>query len=113
MRQDYGLTNFENFRARLLCSFLDEKYCSQLYGKSQRRGTKSGKPTKAHVSCRKFHSGIGMAPNQRSSREKKGEFISGSGACPMALWRLVHTRIEISSPGTRESFPPAIGTGDN
>jgi hypothetical protein len=41
---------------------------------------------------------MGMAPNQRSEGEKKGEFISGSGACRMALWRLVHMKVETNSP---------------
>jgi len=66
--------------------------------KLKRRGTKSGKPTRAHISCRKFHAAMGMAPNQRNSGDKKGEFISGSGACRMALWRLVHMRVETHSP---------------
>jgi Transposase len=66
----------------------------------KKRGTKSGKPTKAHISCRKFHSAMGMAPNQRNSGNKKGEFISGSGACRMALWRLVHSQIETNSPSS-------------
>ena len=68
--------------------------------KVKRRGTKSGRPTKAHISCRKFHAALGMAPNQRSSGQKQGEFISGSGACRMALWRLVHGQIETNSPGS-------------
>ncbi|MFB2979011.1 hypothetical protein [Microseira sp. BLCC-F43] len=68
--------------------------------KIKRRGTKSGKPTLAHISCRKFHSAMGMAPNQTSEGEKKGEFISGSGACRMALWRLVSTQIETNSPSS-------------
>ncbi|MFB2980886.1 transposase [Microseira sp. BLCC-F43] len=65
--------------------------------KIKRRGTKSGRPTKAHISCRKFHSAMGMAPNQRSSGQKKGEFISGSGTCRIALWRLVHNQIETNT----------------
>jgi t-SNARE complex subunit (syntaxin) len=48
---------------------------------------------------------MGMAPNQRSSGRKQGEFISGSGACRMALWRLVHHQIETnSSSSLRNKF---------
>uniref|UniRef100_UPI0035A24A08 hypothetical protein n=1 Tax=Microseira wollei TaxID=467598 RepID=UPI0035A24A08 len=61
--------------------------------KIKRRGTKSGRPTLAHISCRKFHAAMGMAANQRSEGEKKGEFISGSGGCRS-------TQIETNSPSS-------------
>ncbi|GET44431.1 hypothetical protein [Microseira wollei] len=41
--------------------------------KIKRRGTKSGKPNLAHISCRKFHSAMGMAPNWKEVRERKRE----------------------------------------
>lgn len=68
--------------------------------KVKRNGTRSGRPTKARKSLRKFHSAMGMAPNQRSSGMKHGEHISGSGLCRIALWRLVETRIEPDNPST-------------
>ena len=68
--------------------------------KLKKNGTKSGRPTKARKSLRKFHSAMGMAPNQRSSGQKHGESISGSGLCRIALWRLVASRIEPDNPST-------------
>lgn len=60
-----------------------------------RRGRKSGKPTKRHLSLRRFMKALGMAPSQESSGDaQKSKVVGGSDLCRKALWQWVFTRIE-------------------
>ncbi|GET42659.1 hypothetical protein [Microseira wollei] len=68
--------------------------------KIKRRGTKSGKPNLAHISCRKFHSAMGMAPNRNEVQERKRENLLA--VLVLAEWHcgdwLVHMKVETNSP---------------
>jgi transposase len=60
-----------------------------------RRGRKSGKPTKRHLSLRRFMKALGCAPSQESSGDaQKSKVVGGSDLCRKALWQWVFTRIE-------------------
>ena len=60
-----------------------------------RPGRKSGKPTKRHLSLRRFQKALGVAPSLESSGDShKTKVVGGSDLCRMALWQWVFTRIE-------------------
>lgn len=60
-----------------------------------RTGRKSGKPTKRHLSLRRFQKALGVAPSQESSGDVNfSKIVGGSDLCRMALWQWVFTRIE-------------------
>ncbi len=60
-----------------------------------RTGRRSGKPTKRHLSQRRFQKALGVAPSQDSSGDvKKVKIVGGSDLCRQALWQWVFTRIE-------------------
>ncbi|TAF33357.1 MAG: IS110 family transposase [Oscillatoriales cyanobacterium] len=62
-----------------------------------RKGRKSGKPTKRHLSLRRFMKALGCAPSQESSGDlQKSRVVGGSDLCRKALWQWVFTRIEPS-----------------
>ncbi|MBW4598713.1 MAG: transposase [Calothrix sp. FI2-JRJ7] len=59
------------------------------------RGRNSGKPTKHHLSLRRFQKVLGMAPVQESSGDKRGtKTHNGSKLCRKALWQWVFTALE-------------------
>lgn len=60
-----------------------------------RQGRNSKKPTKRHLSLRRFQKALGLAPSQESSGDKhKSKVIGGSDICRKAFWQWVFTRIE-------------------
>lgn len=60
-----------------------------------RKGRKSGKPTKRHLSLRRFMKALGHAPSQESSGDlQKSKVVGGSDLCRKALWQWIFTRIE-------------------
>lgn len=60
-----------------------------------RKGRKSGKPTKRHLSLRRFCKALGYAPSQESSGDlQKSKVVGGSDLCRKALWQWIFTRIE-------------------
>ena len=60
-----------------------------------RKGRKSGKPTKRHLSLRRFMKALGYAPSQESSGDlQKSKVSGGSDICRTALWQWIFTRIE-------------------
>lgn len=60
-----------------------------------RCGRKSGKPTKRHLSLRRFMKALGCAPSRESSGDiQKSKVVGGSDLCRKALWQWVFTRIE-------------------
>jgi hypothetical protein len=60
-----------------------------------RKGRNSGKPTKRHLSLRRFCKALGYAPSQESSGDlQKSQVSGGSDLCRRALWQWIFTRIE-------------------
>ncbi|MCY7383317.1 MAG: transposase [Microcoleus sp. CAN_BIN18] len=60
-----------------------------------KKGRRSGKPTKRHLSLRRFMKALGYAPSQESSGDlQKSKVVGGSDLCRKALWQWVFTRIE-------------------
>lgn len=60
-----------------------------------RLGRRSGKPTKRHLSLRRFCKALGYAPSQESSGDlQKSKVAGGSDLCRKALWQWIFTRIE-------------------
>lgn len=58
-------------------------------------GRRSGKPTKRHLSLRRFCKALGYAPSQESSGDlQKSKVVGGSDLCRKALWQWIFTRIE-------------------
>jgi len=61
-----------------------------------RKGRKSGKPTKRHLSLRRFSKALGYAPSQESSGDlQKSKVVGGSDLCRRALWQWIFTRVEV------------------
>ncbi|BDA69324.1 hypothetical protein MicvaDRAFT_1744 [Calothrix sp. PCC 7716] len=59
------------------------------------RGRISGKPTKHHISLRKFQKTLGMAPSQEQSGDKRAvKANNGSKLCRKALWQWVFATLE-------------------
>jgi Transposase/Transposase IS116/IS110/IS902 family len=59
------------------------------------RGRISGKPTKKHLSLRRFQKFLGLAPSNNSSGDlKKQTTSSGSSLCRKCLWQWVFCRLE-------------------
>lgn len=59
-----------------------------------RKGKVSGKPTRRHLSRRRFQKSLGVAPTREDSGDKKSSKKAGSSLCRMALWQWLFTRIE-------------------
>ncbi|MBC1235649.1 transposase [Nostoc sp. 2RC] len=60
-----------------------------------RQGRNSKKPTKRHLSLRRFQKALGAAPSLVASGDsKKTKVVGGSDLCRKALWQWVYTRIE-------------------
>ena len=60
-----------------------------------RKGRRSGKPTKRHLSLHRFCKALGYAPSQESSGDlQKSKVVGGSDLCRKALWQWIFTRIE-------------------
>lgn len=75
-----------------------------------RKGRVSGKPTKRHLSLRRFQKALGMAPSQESSGDsKKSKVVGGSDLCRKALWQWVFTRIEPSRSRLKNEIGQALG----
>ena len=70
-----------------------------------RRGRKSGKPTKRHLSLRRFQKSLGVAPGKEQSGDKDLDRVGGSDICRIALWQWIFTRIEPK----RSRMPNDIG----
>lgn len=75
-----------------------------------RKGRVSGKPTKRHLSLRRFQKALGMAPSQASSGDsKKSKVVGGSDLCRKALWQWVFTRIEPQRSRLKNEIGVALG----
>ncbi|MBD2773193.1 IS110 family transposase [Iningainema tapete] len=75
-----------------------------------RKGRKSGKPTKRHLSLRRFQKALGMAPSQNSSGDtSKIKVAGGSELCRKALWQWVFTRIEPKNSRLKNEIGKKLG----
>lgn len=60
-----------------------------------RQGRNSKKPTKRHLSLRRFQKALGVAPSLEASGDiRKAKVVGGSDLCRKSLWQWVFTRIE-------------------
>jgi len=74
------------------------------------RGRVSGKPTKRHLSLRRFQKALGVAPSQESSGDSvKIKIVGGSAVCRKALWQWIFTRIEKKSSRLNNDIYLALG----
>ncbi|WYL97424.1 MAG: transposase [Gloeotrichia echinulata IR180] len=98
-RHVFGLFGFGN---RLQSVIISQIYPIETFmdadGKPEvkiRMGRNSKKPTKRHLSLRRFQKALGLAPSLESSGDKhKSKVIGGSDLCRKAFWQWVFTRIE-------------------
>ena len=75
-----------------------------------KKGRNSGKPTKRHLSRRRFEKALGVAPTENSSGDKKGKkVVGGSQLCRTALWQWTFTRVE---PKKNRNTPVLIDLGE-
>lgn len=76
-----------------------------------RKGRKSGKPTRRHLSERRFLKMIGCAPSEESSGDKKSKKVKGgSSMCRIAIWQWVFTRIEIARTRIKGDLGESLGS---
>lgn len=75
-----------------------------------RKGRKSGKPTKRHLSLRRFQKALGVAQTQESSGDKfKAKVTGGSDLCRKALWQWVFTKIEPARSRLKNEIGEKLG----
>lgn len=71
----------------------------------ERKGRRSGKKTKKHLSLRRFQKAMGEAPSEKASGDKEERsIIHGSTLARKALWQWIYVRIEPANnrpPGSR------------
>jgi len=74
-----------------------------------RKGKKSGKATKRHLSARRFQKALGVAPVRDWSGDKKRAQQGGSDLCRKALWQWLFTRIEPQKCRLRNEIGELLG----
>ncbi|BAY10280.1 hypothetical protein NIES2098_34460 [Calothrix sp. NIES-2098] len=75
-----------------------------------RQGRNSKKPTKRHLSLRRFQKALGLAPSLESSGDsRKSKVIGGSDLCRKAMWQWVFTRIEPRRSRLDNSIGASLG----
>ncbi|MBD2411190.1 IS110 family transposase [Nostoc calcicola FACHB-389] len=75
-----------------------------------RQGRNSKKPTKRHLSLRRFQKALGAAPSLVASGDsKKTKVVGGSDLCRKALWQWVYTRIEPKRSRLRNEIGKTLG----
>lgn len=75
-----------------------------------KRGKNSGKPTARHLSLRRFHKALGVAPTREESGDsKKKKVVGGSDLCRKALWQWLFTRIEPERTRPKNAIGKALG----
>ncbi|MHC5714248.1 MAG: IS110 family transposase [Nostoc sp.] len=87
--------------------FLDEN------GKPEvriRQGRNSKKPTKRHLSLRRFQKALGAAPSLEASGDsRKAKVVGGSDLCRKSLWQWVFTRIEPKRSRLKNEIGKTLG----
>lgn len=75
-----------------------------------RKGRVSGKPTKRHISLRKFQKTLGVAPSMEASGDSQKQRVSdGSSICRKALWLWVFTNIEPKKARSQNKIGQTLG----
>ncbi|BBD67973.1 hypothetical protein NIES4072_47150 [Nostoc commune NIES-4072] len=75
-----------------------------------RQGRNSKKPTKRHLSLRRFQKALGAAPSMEASGDsKKTKVIGGSDLCRKSLWQWVFTRIEPKQARLKNDIGKTLG----
>lgn len=74
-----------------------------------RKGKRSGKATKRHLSARRFQKALGVAPVRDWSGDKKRAQQGGSDLCRKALWQWLFTRIEPQKSRLRNEIGELLG----
>ncbi|NET87933.1 MAG: IS110 family transposase [Kamptonema sp. SIO1D9] len=75
-----------------------------------RPGRESGKPTKRHISRRKFEKALGVAPAESSSGDRVTKRTAGgSELCRKAMWRWLFTRIEVKRNRPKNHIGQRLG----
>lgn len=71
-----------------------------------RKGRRSGKQTKKHLSLRRFQKVLGVAPSEKASGDKEERsIIHGSGLARKAFWQWIFCRIEPVKSRPATSWP--------
>lgn len=75
-----------------------------------RQGRNSKKPTKRHISLRRFQKALGIAPSLEASGDiKKAKIVGGSDLCRKALWQWVFVRIEVKHSRLKNEIGQHLG----
>jgi transposase len=75
-----------------------------------RKGRVSKKPTKRHLSLRRFQKALGLAPSEDSSGDrKKKKIVGGSDLCRRAMWQWVFTRLEPQRSRLKNEIGQSLG----
>ena len=75
-----------------------------------RKGRKSQKPTKRHLSLRRFQKALGVAPSLEASGDiRKAKVVGGSDLCRKSLWQWVFTRIEPKRSRLKNEIGKSLG----
>jgi hypothetical protein len=75
-----------------------------------RQGRNSKKPTKRHLSLRRFQKALGAAPSMESSGDsRKSKVVGGSDLCRKSLWQWVFARIEPKKSRIKNDICKTLG----
>ncbi|MBC1218467.1 transposase [Nostoc sp. UCD121] len=75
-----------------------------------RQGRNSKKPTKRHLSLRRFQKALGAAPSMEASGDsRKSKVVGGSDLCRKSLWQWVFTRIEPKKSRLKNDICRSLG----
>jgi hypothetical protein len=75
-----------------------------------RQGRNSKKPTKRHLSLRRFQKALGAAPHLEASGDsRKAKVVGGSDLCRKSLWQWVFTRIEPKRSRLKNDIGKTLG----
>ncbi|MDQ3018257.1 MAG: IS110 family transposase [bacterium] len=75
-----------------------------------RQGRNSKKPTKRHLSLRRFQKALGAAPSMEASGDsRKTKVVGGSDLCRKSLWQWVFTRIEPKRSRLKNDIGKTLG----
>jgi hypothetical protein len=75
-----------------------------------RQGRNSKKPTKRHLSLRRFQKALGAAPHLEASGDsRKAKVVGGSDLCRKSLWQWVFTRIEPKRSRLKNEIGKTLG----
>jgi hypothetical protein len=75
-----------------------------------RQGRNSKKPTKRHLSLRRFQKALGAAPSLKASGDsRKAKVVGGSDLCRKSLWQWVFTRIEPKRSRLKNDIGKTLG----